>query len=177
MSEDTYSVSQVARNIGKAPNTIRSWTGIYSNHLSDNARPEGDERRYNDADVALLQTVKVLRDQREPHKLIIPRIAEDERLEPPPASTESPPERNTEDASTSITTERDAQLAREFGQLQGEFNIIKQERDMLRDQLNDSQESHLTAETRAVAAEARLDMIWRRHWYQIWRPSRPPDAD
>jgi hypothetical protein len=61
--------------------------------------------------------------------------------------------------------------------LEGEFGVIKKDRDRLRDQLKESQSSHLTAETRAVAAEARLDMIWRRHWYQLWRPERPKDAD
>ena len=184
MPEDTYSVSQVARSIGISPNTVRSWTATYSKYLSTHNRPDDDERRYTADDVTLLQTVKVLRDQRESHKLIIPRIAADERLEPPPEAKESPLERKTEDADSALMTEREARLIRDFGRLEGEFIAVKHERDRLRVQLNMSQdrlqESHQTvldSETRAVVAETRLETIYRRHWWQLWRPERPQEAD
>jgi DNA-binding transcriptional MerR regulator len=190
MTENTYSVSQVARIIGKSPNTIRSWSDdkYYGKQLSIHDRSADDERRYTDADVALLQTVKVLRDQHEPHKRIIPRIAADERLEPPAEAKESPETPaapKTEDADTALMTEREARLIRDFGRLEGEFGVIKQERDRLRDQLDQAQQqvkestqSNLEAETRAVAAEVMLDMAYyRRRWFQFWRPQRPQDAD
>jgi DNA-binding transcriptional MerR regulator len=190
MTENTYSVSQVARSIGISPVTVRSWSydKYYGKQLSTHDRPEDDERRYTADDVALLQTVKVLRDQHEPHKRIIPRVMDGERLEPPgkgKESPETPAAPKTEDADTALMTEREARLLRDFGRLEGEFGVIKQQRDHLSDQLKESQDqikesqqSILEAETRAVAAEVMLDMAYyRRRWFQFWRPERPQDGD
>ena len=190
MPKDTYSVSQVARSIRISPNTIRSWSEYkyYGSYLSTHERLEDEERRYTDDDVSLLQTVKILRDQGEPHKRIIPRIADEERLEPPPEADKSPLERLTEDADSAIISEREARLIRDFGRLEGEFVAAKQEAVMLRVQLDTSQErlqesqnKILETEIRATVAETRLEQIYqqvyRRHWWQVWRPERPPEAD
>jgi DNA-binding transcriptional MerR regulator len=150
--EITYSVTHVSKAIGKTPQTVRDWSGRYSGHLSESAKaPKGQERRFTDADVTLLQTVARLSDQGQKHKNILPMIASGYEI--PPETDETPPEGET------------TALAK-----QNEFT-------RLMDAIEAEVKARVDAEKRAAAAEARLDMIWRRHWWQLWRPERPQDAD
>jgi DNA-binding transcriptional MerR regulator len=144
----TYSVSHVSKAIGKTPQTVRDWCGRYSDHLSPSATVDkGQERRFTDADVTLLQTVARLSNQGQKHKNILPMIAGG--LEIPPETQETPPD----DATTTIVK-------------QNEFT-------RLMDAIEAEVKARVDAEKRAATAEARLAMIWRRHWWQLWRPERP----
>jgi len=159
-TDETYSVSQVARIIGIAPNTVRDWTARFAIDAQPDA---GEERRYTAGDVALFQTVKVLRDQGEPMKRIMPRIVAGERLEPPPDTPPDRPEtakkRETGEPKSAVMTEREAKMMRDFGKLQGEFDTIKLERDYLRQQVGDLQDARIDAEKRAVAAETEVKIL------------------
>lgn len=158
MEDDTFSVSQVADIIGISPQAVRSWTTTYSDHLSEEATPPEDtERRYLPEDIAIFTTVKVLRDQREPHKRIIPRVADGERLEPTPPDTDAEPLKSTQeprksDPGSDMMSPRDLQNMRRIAKLEGELDTIRLERDWLREQ-------YTNAEKRAAAAEARLEAI------------------
>jgi len=156
MAKDTYSVSQVARIVGIAPNTVRDWTRKFEIE----AQTEVDaERRYLPDDVALLRTVKVLRDQGEPMKRIMPRVAEGERLEPPegpPDPPELPQDASASD--TALVSQAQAEVAR----YRGKIEAVEDERDRLVVQLADSQANHIGAEIRAAAAEAKLEQIERK---------------
>jgi DNA-binding transcriptional MerR regulator len=155
MTEDTYSVSQVAKIVGIAPNTVREWTRKFEIE----AQAEEDaERRYTPADVSLFRTVKILRDQGEPMKRVKPRIAQGERLEPPdlpPDTPETPPDATRQD--TALVSQAQAEVAR----YRGKIEAVEDERDRLVVQLADAQSAHLVATERAAAAEAKLELIER----------------
>ena len=81
---ETFSVTQAGKMIGKAPNTLRTWSrsDYFGPYLSEYANPEpGAERRYTEDDLRILRTAVIL--QRKGVKIseIIPRIASGEILE------------------------------------------------------------------------------------------------
>lgn len=81
---ETFSVTQAANLIGKAPNTLRTWTrtNYFGPYLSPFANPEpGEERRYTEDDIRILRTAVVLQKQGLQIADIIPRIAGGELLE------------------------------------------------------------------------------------------------
>jgi DNA-binding transcriptional MerR regulator len=153
MTDDvTYSVTHVSQAIGKTPQTVRDWAGRYKDHLSANARvPKGQERRFTDADVTLLQTVARLSDQGQKHKNIMPMIAGGYEI--PPEAPETP----AEDETTALA--KQDEVSRIMDALEAEV------------------QSRVDAEKRAAAAEAMLAMVFRQSWYQFWKPKRPKDAD
>jgi len=173
MTNETFSVTQVARVVGIAPNTVRAWTDRFD---IDAQAEAGEERRYTAEDVSLLRSVKLMRDQGESMKRIAPRIADGERLEPsaekPPNLSEAPQKRATGDPGSSVITEREARISTEYAKLQGEFDAIKLERDFLRDQLATAQDRVIELTERAATAEAKLSVISpdqpaeRRPWYR-----------
>lgn len=81
---ETFSVTQAAKLIGKAPNTLRTWTrpDYFGPYLSPFANPEpGEERRYTEDDIRVLRTAVVLQKRGSQIAEIIPRIAAGEILE------------------------------------------------------------------------------------------------
>jgi len=153
MVKDTYSVSQVARIVGIAPNTVRDWTRKFEIE----AQTEVDaERRYSPEDVALLRTVKVLRDQGEPMKRIMPRIAEGERLEPPEGPPD-PPElpRDAPASDTALVSQAQAEVSR----YRGKIEAVEDERTRLVSQLDDERTALQAMTERAVKAETMLEMV------------------
>ena len=92
MAPDTsYSVTQVAHALGVSPTTVRNWARDYDRFLSTDANPDPEhERLFDDSDLSVLRTVKVLRDQRHKHPVIVARLADGERLESPDATAPPP---------------------------------------------------------------------------------------
>ena len=155
----TYSVKQVSKAIGKHPNTVRSWTDRYADHLSPLANPaEGEERRYADEDVEVLAAVAYFADQGDKHADIMTRIAAGDRaptVERPEVEDRPGPETNA--LATTDLLER--------------FIVRYEERiDDLEEKLDESEAARLKAEIRAAAAEA---LVYRRHPWQFWKPKRP----
>lgn len=63
---ESFNPEQTAAAIGNiSASTIRNWCKVYASILSDSANPTvGSERRLSEQDVAILQQVKLLRDNR-----------------------------------------------------------------------------------------------------------------
>ncbi len=103
-SQETYPVTKAGRLIGKAPNTVRTWSGeeLFGPYLSPHANPEpGLERRYTERDIRILRTASILQKRGMKLKEILPRIASGEIIEEldipeeePPKAAESPEKRN-----------------------------------------------------------------------------------
>lgn len=84
MDPESFSVKQASTLIGKAPNTLRTWTGpdYFGPYLSPLANPErGEERRYTEQDIRILRTAVILQKRGFSIADIIPRIAAGEILE------------------------------------------------------------------------------------------------
>lgn len=81
---ETFSVTQAGKLIGKAPNTLRTWSrsDYFGPYLSSYANPEpGAERRYTEDDLRILRTAVILQKRGLQISDIIPRIASGEILE------------------------------------------------------------------------------------------------
>ena len=81
---ESFSVKQASTLIGKAPNTLRTWTGAdyFGPYLSPLANPgPGVERRYTEGDIRILRTAVILQKRGLSIADIIPRIAAGEILE------------------------------------------------------------------------------------------------
>ncbi len=83
-SLETYPVTKAGKLIGKAPNTVRTWSRAdhFGPYLSPFANPEpGAERRYTERDIRILKTASILQKRGMKISEIIPRIASGEILE------------------------------------------------------------------------------------------------
>jgi DNA-binding transcriptional MerR regulator len=81
---ETFSVTQAGKMIGKAPNTLRTWSrpDYFGPYLSEYANPgPGAERRYTEDDLRILRTAVILQRRGLQISDIIPRIASGEILE------------------------------------------------------------------------------------------------
>jgi DNA-binding transcriptional MerR regulator len=64
-TERLHSIADAAALANISPSTVRNWTGQFAAHFSEHATPEpGRERLLNDRDVAVLQAIAELRNQR-----------------------------------------------------------------------------------------------------------------
>ena len=165
MPDITYSVSQVARRIKKSPQTVRAWTNRYSAYLSASAAPSsGDERKYTDADVLVLSTVAQLAAQGQRHQAIIPMISAGERIEI-----------SGELGVTDMQKWSDAP-AMAAADLQNRFIVRYESRiDALEARLEESETARRYAEVGAGRLAGRLEQLYRRHWWQLWKPEKPEE--
>ena len=174
--QDTYSVGQVAAHVGKHSNTIRGYAQKYGQFLSDGATPaEGEERRFNDADMEVLTTVAELKNQKKKHNTIIGYLSRGEYVAPSVVDS-SPPEPSKE-ATVDEQPEKDVPTTEERALATLELleqyakPYIKRVTE-LEGKLDTAEEGWRGAEIRAATAEARLDGVYRRHWYQFWKPDK-----
>jgi DNA-binding transcriptional MerR regulator len=161
----TYSVTLIARTIGKNPQTVRGWTKRYSKYLSKSATVDaGQERRYTEDDVALLQTVAYLVNQGQKHKDIPPLLDSGFKIPDETDKPESAPDTETTAIAPVDILER--------------FVVRYEARiDELEAKLTVSDDARRLAEVDAARLVGQLDSVYRRHWWQIWRPERPQDED
>lgn len=159
-----YTVGQVAQALNVSDSTIRQWSGEFADHLSEEANPpKGETRRYDDGDVAALQTVAILRDQLVDYADIHERLAAGERLEPAPEERIRPEEPAAAD--TALITESFAEALRN-----ADSRIAT-----LTDRLIDAEKRAAAAETRAEMLQAQLDErkgekegADGRPWWRFW---------
>ena len=164
---ETYSVTQVARFLDVSAGTVRTDGRDFSEFLSAAANPgHGQERRFNDDDLAVLQTVRVLRNQNRSLEEIIEELKKGTRLEPAEAPTEPPRGRRRDETPEGVQLELANQLKAVIAKFEGELEATKSERDRLimeRDREREKAEAHaaavLDAEKRAAAAEARAQLL------------------
>lgn len=164
---DTYSVTQVARFLGVSVGTIRSDGREFADFLSAAANPgPGQERRFNDDDLAVFQTVRVLRGRNLTLEQITTELQKGTRLEPAEASPEPQHGRRRDETPEGVQIELANQLRAVIAEFKGELEATKSERDRLlieRDREREKAEAHaaavLDAERRAAAAEARAQLL------------------
>ena len=154
-----YTVSQVARAIDVSVSTVRQWSGEFAEFLSDSADPpKGTTRRYDDEDVATLQTVAVLRDRLVEYDEIHERLQQGERLEPGPGEREPEPEPEEEappgSSDTALVTESFAQALKAY---EGQIGTLQNRVEELTDKLVDAEKRAASAETEARLLRERLE--------------------
>lgn len=123
--------------------TIRNWTREFSDFFSQAAAPGRDStRQFTDDDMAIIQTIAVLRQQSKEFDEISAVLADGKRLEPMPAVDDETAE--TETKAVSVVDAFQSALTsyqNRVGELEGKV-------DELQDRLMASEVARATAETR-----------------------------
>jgi DNA-binding transcriptional MerR regulator len=178
MIDDTYSVIQAARMVGVSSNTIRTYSKEFSQFLSPGATPgPREERRFVDEDIAIFVTVKTLRARRQPADGILDALLKGERYEPADSPQEAP-DRPQEPPKADQGGDMPQERALATLELMEQFAKPWKDRTAeLETKLDEAQEARLLAEVDRARLAGQLDAIYRQHWYQIWKPERPPDDD
>jgi DNA-binding transcriptional MerR regulator len=148
------SLTELTKAFGVTASTLRNWTAEFADYLSSSANPPaGQTRQYSQEDAEILATVAIMRSEKRPYAEIHAALDAGDRIEwtPPEEEGARPEDEEQETALVRLT----ATVARFEGQLEA----VTEERDHLRNKLDEEQEARRTAENRAVAAETRAEML------------------
>lgn len=140
-------VRMAADQLAVAPSTIRRWSGEFEEFLAPAANPAlGEPRFYTKEDLAILNTILVLRGQRQPFAAIREALGRGERLEPlaevhaePSAAPESPTPPPAAPVETQLVP---------YGMVEKFMTMFEQ-----------SNTARIVAESRAASEQARADML------------------
>jgi len=139
------------------PNTIRTWTSTFAEFLSDGANPpKGEHRSYTDDDGRVIDLIATMRNEQKSYEEIRAALAEGDRGQWPQPDTQDAQDRKERDQNTFALV---TQLTARAASLEGELGAIKEERDHLRNQLQDAQATVQDAQKRAVEAETELRIL------------------
>ena len=167
---ETFSVTQAAKLIGKAPNTLRTWTRaeFFGPYLSPLANPEpGEERRYTEGDIRILRTAVILQKRGAQIADIIPRIAGGEILEELPGEEPfEPPERERESPGRELVPPSLTQQMELFLKpYESQIDRLSAELERERGELERERESRITAERELARLSATLEER-SKPWYR-----------
>lgn len=166
-SPETYPVKKAGELIGKAPNTVRTWSGeeLFGPYLSPYANPErGGERRYTEQDIRILKTASILQKRGMKIKDIIPRIASGDIIEEieEPFEPESPRERSTSlPAPLSLSN----QIELFIRPYESQISRLSADLEREREELDKEREARITAEKELSRLSALLEER-SRPWYK-----------
>jgi DNA-binding transcriptional MerR regulator len=161
----TYTVQQAATAVNLSVTTVRTWTRDFAEFLSDQAAPApGEVRFYTDADMAVFQTIAVMRAQRRPFDEIRRTLASGERYEPTEAPRK-PASRSKTGQEGETTLPAPLELVERF--------LVRYERriDSLEQELASERAARIEAERAAARlagqleaqqAQAERPSLWRR---------------
>lgn len=138
-----YTPGQIAKFLGTSGTTIRNYAAEFSEFLSPSATPgAGVPRQFTEDDLAVLQTVAIMRGQLAPPETIVEALRAGHRLAlaRPPVAEDAPSEVVTGAFSTALT-------------------LLESRLDKAESRLESEREARLAAELRAVAAETELRLI------------------
>lgn len=167
---ETFSVTQAAKLLGKAPNTLRTWSGVnyFGPHLSSYANPEpGGERRYTEDDIRVLRTAVILQRRGLQIADIIPRIAGGELLEELPGEeTFKPIERESESPGRELAPVSLMQQMELFLKpYESQISRLSADLERERDELERERESRIAAELELARLAAKLEER-SKPWYK-----------
>lgn len=147
------SIAKIARALDTTRSTIRNWAREFADYLSPTANPPaGQERQFTIQDGQVFALIASMRQNNAGYEAIHAVLSSGERgLWPPPGSDEDEDESEDAPGSALVT-----QLTIKLGHLEGQLEATGEERDHLRNRLEEAQTARLGAEIRAARAEAEL---------------------
>ncbi len=167
---ETFSVTQAAKLLGKAPNTLRTWSKVdyFGPYLSSYANPEpGGERRYTEDDIRVLRTAVILQKRGLQIADIIPRIAGGELLEELPGEEPFKPiERERESPGRELVPPSLMQQMELFLRpYESQIERLSAELERGRGELEQERESRIAAELELARLAAKLEER-SKPWYK-----------
>ncbi|MBK7180971.1 MAG: MerR family transcriptional regulator [Chloroflexi bacterium] len=150
-------IATAAKTFDTTRSTIRNWTREFSDYLSPSANPPaGHERKFTDQDGQVFALVAAMRQNNASYEAIHAALSSGERgLWPPPGAITDDDDDDDDPATRVLVT----QLTVKMGQLEGQLQATHEERDHLRNQLEEAQAARLSAEIRAARAETELSTL------------------
>ena len=150
-------IATAAKTFDTTRSTIRNWTREFSDYLSPSANPPaGHERKFTDQDGQVFALVAAMRQNNASYEAIHAALSSGERgLWPPPGAITDDDDDDDDPATRVLVT----QLTVKMGQLEGQLQATHEERDHLRNQLEEAQTARLAAEIRAARAETELSTL------------------
>jgi len=166
-----YKVKKASTIAGISPSAVRQWGKELESVLDDPANPKepGAVRRYSEEDVIKLHTAKILRAEGQGWNEVIEAIESGDRLLPEP---EIEPESPAKKDSALIAADDWDRMTKPF---RDHVATLEAQLDISQAKLDDERQARLSAEVEAARAAGQLEAIYRRHWWQVWRPERPED--
>ncbi len=155
-----YTVKDFTRVFNVKSNTIRYWTSEFAAYLSNGANPEkGKARKYSEKDGRVIALIGDMRTDNEPYEKIHASLAAGDLGEWPRMSPGADNSTSTKQNDTREPTELVTRLTAAVSRFEGQLDAVTNERDYLRDKLEEEKDARLDAEKRAASAEAiTLDM-------------------
>jgi DNA-binding transcriptional MerR regulator len=148
------SVTEFARAYKTTPNTIRTWTAEFADHLNPAANPpKGQARTYTDQDAQVIALVGEMRQQYAGYEAIHAALRGGRRGTWPPKGEGSP---SVEDEPSTALVMRLTALVAHY---EGELSAVKQERDRLITERDREREARLAAEKEAARLAGRLEAM------------------
>ena len=180
MIDGTYTVGQAADLVGASKNTIRLYGRDFEQFLSDGATPEsGMQRSFTDDDIKVMITIKTLRAQRIPKEGLVKALLDGERYEPDEtplevdeAASGTPEAKGLKESRALATTEL---LERFVVRYEARIDGLEGQLEAAQNQVTTERDARLSAEVDAARAAGQLEAIYRRHWWQVWRPEKPEE--
>lgn len=165
-----YKVKKVSSIAGISPTAVREWGKELESVLDRPANPgQGVIRRYSEDDVVKLHTAKVLRAEGQGWNEVIEAIESGERILPEPGTEpESPPKKDT----ALIAADDWDRMTKPF---RDHVATLEAQLERSQEQLEEERYQRVKSETDAARLSGQLESVYRRHWYQLWKPDRPEE--
>lgn len=159
---ETFSVKQTSKLVGKAPNTLRTWSSpeYFGPYLSAHANPEpGGERRFTEEDIRVLRTAVILQKRGLQISEIIPRIGAGEILEEVPgeSSFEPPEERGESPGRELVPPSLLQQMEMFLKPYETQVSRLTAELERERTELERERESRITAELELARLKTQME--------------------
>lgn len=159
---ETFSVKQTSKLVGKAPNTLRTWSSpdYFGPFLSEYANPEpGGERRFTEEDIRVLRTAVILQKRGLQISEIIPRLGAGEILEEVPGESiiEPPEERGETPGRELVPPSLTQQMELFLRPFESQISRLSAELDRERTELERERENRIAAELELARLRTQLE--------------------
>ena len=172
-AQPPYTVKVASKLARISATSTRAWSVELDGLLSDGATPSpGTTRRYNDDDVAILHTSKVMRAEGATWDVIRASILAGNRIMPPESPAIDSKGVTDDDAPTERAIMPVDAWERYTAPFQKHISALTDQRDRLQSRLDDQGDQLLDAEKRAAASEAALAELRRQSrpwWRRLFR--------
>ena len=152
-------IGKVAKLLDVPISSVRNWLNVFPEFFSSSALPpKGQVKLLDDSDIEVLWTIKALRERKQTTESIRASLAAGDRIIP--AAEE---EAGSNDESRAVLA-----LSAAAALWEGKAVTLEEERDTLREQLDQEREERLQLERDLAATKAKLEQKSKGFWARVF---------